>query len=95
MLARRRVSEEEVESSCRDLRLAPFADVLRNVNRELPDLYLREADVEKPEEVRLLWQNWLDNIEADAKPSYIPMHIHCCSIPTIGVRSESWALRIC
>lgn len=77
MLARRRVSDDEVEAVCRELGTPKFTDVLRSIDQELPEIFVREADAETAEDLRGLWQSWMENIEADANPSYIPTQVYC------------------
>jgi hypothetical protein len=71
----RQASVDEVEAACRELNCGGLNDLLGAMDAELPELFTREAELEGGD-VRLLLHNWLENIEADSRPSYVPLQVY-------------------
>lgn len=65
----------EIEEHCRAMGFATFDDLLSRFSKKAPSYLARERVAQKPEDIQSLWQTWLENIQIDPNPDYMPLHL--------------------
>ncbi|MBV8857613.1 MAG: hypothetical protein JOZ02_11830 [Acidobacteria bacterium] len=66
---------KEIEGHCGTMGFASFDDLLGRFSKKAPSYLARERVAQKPEDIQSLWQTWLENIQIDPNPDYIPLHL--------------------
>lgn len=67
--------DKEIEKHCRLMGLANLDDLLSKFSKNVPSYLARERAAQKPEDIQSLWHTWLENIQIDQNPDYIPLHL--------------------
>lgn len=76
MLCLRQGYSKEIEDHCRLMRQGTFDDLLVKFSKIVPSYLARERAAQKPEDIQSLWQTWLENIQIEQTPDYIPLHLY-------------------
>ena len=81
---------EKIEEGCLKLGYASFDDLLAKFSAILPSCLAREMEAERSEDIESLWlTTWLENVQVEQQPDYIPFHLYFYMLDNSDLSPES------